>query len=250
MNTHNVAKPSDSGTRTRRAILAGAAMLPALAIIPATALPAIGGTDPIFAAIERCRVVEAAGLIEPAPPEAKDIRPAREALARTSPTTPAGLVALTGFLREQTATFGEFYFDTTSDEPATFASSLDDAVRGMAGLKPWGGVADAQAVDPVFAVIKHSERLWAEWTSVSITEPKQLRSPDYAAWDKRNTAAGDAYNDAFDELLATKPTTRAGAAALIAHCLSEKCRFSAGTESGGVAKTLLRTLAKAMPALA
>src|SRR5450759_1661410 len=95
---------------TRRAVLAGAAALPALAIIPATA-------------------------------------------------PPAGLVALTGFLREQTAAFGEFYFDTTSDEPAAFASSLDDAVRGMAGLKPWGGVADAQAVDPVFAVIKHSERL-------------------------------------------------------------------------------------------
>jgi hypothetical protein len=181
----------------------------------------------------------------------KEAIAARIALARTVPTTPAGLAALTTFIREKSVECSEFYFAADDpDEQLLFVASLDAAARGMAGLKPWDGIADAQAVDPVFAVIKHSERLWAEWTSVSITEPKQLRSPDYAAWDKRNTAAADAYNDAFDALLATKPATRAGAAALIAHCLSEKSRFSAGTESGGVAKTLLRTLEKAMPTLA
>jgi hypothetical protein len=44
-------------TTTRRALIAGAAMLPALAIIPATAVVA-GGVDPIFAAIERHRKIE------------------------------------------------------------------------------------------------------------------------------------------------------------------------------------------------
>ena len=46
-------------TTSRRAILAGAAAIPALAIIPATAVAA-GGVDPIFAAIERHREAEAA----------------------------------------------------------------------------------------------------------------------------------------------------------------------------------------------
>ena len=103
--------------------------------------------------------------------------------------------------------------------------------------------------DPVFAAIGRQKQLWAEWDHATPPEPP-LRSAGYPAWEKWNDAAADAYNDAFDALLATKPATRAGAAALIAHCLSEKSRFSAGTESGGVAKTLLRTLEKAMPALA
>ena len=44
---------------TRRAVLAGAAALPALAIIPAAAIAA-AGVDPIFAAIEKHRQAEAA----------------------------------------------------------------------------------------------------------------------------------------------------------------------------------------------
>ena len=44
---------------SRRAVMAGAAAFPALAIIPATAIAA-GGVDPIFAAIERHRQIEGA----------------------------------------------------------------------------------------------------------------------------------------------------------------------------------------------
>ena len=44
---------------TRRAVLAGAAALPALAIIPAMAVDA-GSVDPVFAAIEKHRQAEAA----------------------------------------------------------------------------------------------------------------------------------------------------------------------------------------------
>jgi len=43
---------------SRRALIAGASMLPALAIIPAMAVDA-GGVDPIFAAIERHRTLRA-----------------------------------------------------------------------------------------------------------------------------------------------------------------------------------------------
>ncbi len=45
-------------TTSRRTLLAGAAMLPALAVIPATAV-AVAGIDPIFAAIERHRIARA-----------------------------------------------------------------------------------------------------------------------------------------------------------------------------------------------
>ena len=211
---------------TRRAVLAGAAALPALTIIPATALPAIGGTDPIFAAIERCRVAEAAGLIEPVQPGTKDIRPAREALARTSPTTPAGLVALTGFLREQTAAFGEFYFDTTSDEPAAFASSLDHAVRGMAGLKPWDGIADAQPVDPIFAAIDAHKRARAAMIAAgkeSSRRGEQLKKEGVPfreivkICDSISDAAADADTATRDAILSCEPTTSAGIAALLAY---------------------------------
>jgi hypothetical protein len=181
----------------------------------------------------------------------KEAIAARIALANTVPTTPEGLAALTTFVRERSVECSEFYFAADDpDEQLLFVASLDAAARGMAGLKPWGGVADAQTVDPIFTAIERQKQLWDEWTSVSITEPKQVGSRAYAAWDKRNDVAAAAYNDAFDALLATKPATRTGAAALIAHCLSEKSRFSAGTESGGVAQTLLQTLEKAMPALA
>ena len=57
----------------------------------------------------------------------------------------------------------------------------------------------------------------------------------------------NAYNAAFDKLLRTKPRTRAGAAALIRHCLAEDARFP---RTKAVTRlTLLHTLAKAMPAL-
>ena len=152
-------------TISRRAILAGAVSIPTLALSAiATAsitMPAVAadvGLDPIFAAIERCRIGEAANLIEPPPVAVQDIRPAREALARTRPTTPAGLAALTTFIREQNAHYGEFYFEDsgTCAETATFTSSLDDAVRGMAGLQPWTGI--AADADPIFAAIeRHRE---------------------------------------------------------------------------------------------
>ena len=107
-------------------------------------------------------------------------------------------------------------------------------------------VGDAGGVDPIFAAIERQKQLWAKWTSV--IEPKEVRSAAYAAWEKRNETAQTAYNDGMDDLLATKPTTRAGATALITHCLAEDsdlfCRKNEPTYA------LLRTLEKAMPALA
>jgi len=52
---------------------------------------------------------------------------ARIALAETVPTTPAGLAALTGFLREQTTALAESFFDRDEEHEAFF-KSLDITV--------------------------------------------------------------------------------------------------------------------------
>ena len=112
----------------------------------------------------------------------KEAIAARIALARTVPTTPAGLAALTTFIREKSVECGEFYFAADDpDEQFLFVASLDAAARGMAGLKPWGGVVDAQTVDPIFAAIERQKRLWAEWDHTTHPEPP-MRSANYAAW--------------------------------------------------------------------
>ena len=107
---------------TRRAVLAGAAALPALAIIPATALPAIGGTDPIFAAIERHRQAEAAYLaacnehVERAKEQAREERViklchrssnALGELVAMTPTTVAGCAAVLRYLEAHEQSYDE-----------------------------------------------------------------------------------------------------------------------------------------------
>ena len=184
------------------------------------------------------------------PPGAKDIRPAREALARTSPTTPAGLVALTGFLREQTAAFGEFYFDTTSDEPAAFASSLDDAVRGMVGLKPWDGVADAQTVDPIFAAIDAHKRARAKMIAAGKEAARcgdQLRKEGrpireiVKICDSLSDAQADADSAARDAIVSCEPTTSAGFAAWLAYVAEIESTYP----DGDVLLTVITTASRA-----
>jgi hypothetical protein len=88
--------------------------------------------------------------------------------------------------------------------------------------------------DPIIAALRKQQRLYDTFISAADTD--------------QGPAAAAAYNAAFDELLRTRPRTRAGAAALIRHCLAEDARFPTKAE-GGDAVTLLRTLANAMPAL-
>jgi hypothetical protein len=57
---------------------------------------------------------------------------ARVALAKTAPTTLAGLAALTGFLRQQTTADVLSFFE--GEENLTFVATLDTAVRRLAGL--------------------------------------------------------------------------------------------------------------------
>ena len=90
------------------------------------------------------------------------------------------------------------------------------------------------SADPVIAALRNQQRLYDAFVSAIDT--------------RKGAAAADAYNTAFDELLKTRPKTRAGAAALIHYCLAEDARFPTEAE-GGEAVKLLRTLAKALPKL-
>jgi hypothetical protein len=141
-------------TTSRRAILAGAASLPALA------LPAIAtavAADPIFAAIEAHRdleqaffalchreeAMEEAGVVlEPAPGDFRTLEmiatvnagiTARTVLATTAPTTLAGLVALLDFVVSEYERSNEevMVFDG-DDETMDFVRSLARGTRAMA----------------------------------------------------------------------------------------------------------------------
>ena len=90
------------------------------------------------------------------------------------------------------------------------------------------------SADPVIAALRNQQRLYDAFVSAIDT--------------RKGAAAANAYNTAFDELLKTRPKTRAGAAALIHYCLAEDARFPTEAE-GGEAVKLLRKLAKALPKL-
>ena len=126
-------------TTSRRAILAGAAALPALAIIPATAVAA-AGIDPIFAALERHRQIEAAYVaacnepIDQAKEQAREDRVTKlchrssnalgELVAMT-PTTLAGCAALLRYLEAHEESYDEaVLLDNHSDNVSVPARDL------------------------------------------------------------------------------------------------------------------------------
>jgi hypothetical protein len=100
--------------------------------------------DPIFATIDRCRQADAAfvvashrfdetGTVEAdtaAKKAAAAFAAARLTLARTVPTTPAGLAAIMGFVCSQTVEYGRIYFDDA--ELAAFIFSVASAAQALA----------------------------------------------------------------------------------------------------------------------
>jgi hypothetical protein len=125
-------------TTTRRAILAGAAALPALAIIPATALSA--AADPIFAAIEKHRQIEAAYVaacnehVEQAREQAREDRVVKLShrssnalgeLVAMTPTTVAGCAAVLRYLEAHEKSYDEaVLLDNHSDNVSVPARDL------------------------------------------------------------------------------------------------------------------------------
>ena len=88
--------------------------------------------------------------------------------------------------------------------------------------------------DPIIAKIRKQRQLYQSWTAAIDTD------------DENCTVAWTIHNAAFKKLVRTKPRTRDGAAALVRYCLVDDACFP---DRHADALVLLRTLAKALPAL-
>jgi hypothetical protein len=135
--------PPTNTSLTRRnmlgAITAAAASLPIAAAIPTT-LAAAPAVDPIFAAIDAFHRADAAvnAAEGDIPDELGDqCHEAYLAVVRTRPITPAGLAALTSWVRERTDWLSANSTHLPGEELCAIAAAVDDATRGMSGLEPW-----------------------------------------------------------------------------------------------------------------
>jgi hypothetical protein len=137
---------------SRRLLVTTAAALPALAV-PAAAKTPNHERDPIFAAIEKYRTMEAAFIarchyedeLRPAPGNSQTPemlaavnagRAARAALANTAPTTLAGMVAYLDYVVSESDKLDELLFeggdDDGNDEARDFVRSLARGARQIA----------------------------------------------------------------------------------------------------------------------
>jgi hypothetical protein len=226
---------STTPIRSRRAVLAGIA---AAAVIPAAAMSA-AAPDPIFAALETFRPADAefyAECIGDIPDEVGERwSNAVDAVVRTQPTTPAGLGALTGFaheMAERTARGDDVFADR---EWIPVVAAINNATRGMAGLKAWAPPAqvvaptETKAIDPVFEIIeKHraAELAWKEAVHVEYAyenrdEVREMKPRASKAYVRRFQQLQDATSDAADrmydlvhDLVTVPPATLAGIVAL------------------------------------
>jgi hypothetical protein len=149
-------------SRSRRAVLAGiasAGALPIVAAMPtvAPARPPDHSVDPIFAAVEEFRLADDAVIAAcDVVPEDEDLieiawcrrDAAHDHVLCTRPTTPAGLVALTTWARERMDWLRNHGTSFEPDKLYAISAAIDDAARGMSGLKAWSPpAADKELID-------------------------------------------------------------------------------------------------------
>ena len=150
--------PPTNTSLSRRNMIGAMATVGAAAI--ATAAPAIAGLaepDPIYAAIEAFRRADAAVVAVDGdiPDELGDqCHEAYLAVIRTRPVTPAGLAALTGWVRERTDWLCANFSILPDEEQRAIAAAIDDAARDMSGLKPWSPPLPAM---PLARVLPHPD---------------------------------------------------------------------------------------------
>jgi hypothetical protein len=95
--------------------------------------------DPIFAAIDAWRRADAARVpVDGDIPDdlADKFDEAHLAVIRTRPTTPTGLAALTGWVREWANWLRDNASELYAKDFCAIAAAIDDATRGMSGLEP------------------------------------------------------------------------------------------------------------------
>jgi hypothetical protein len=125
---------------TRRHLLIIAAGGAVAAAIPTATLMATPAVDPIFAALDAYRQADAACVAVDGdlPDEIGDRwSETYHAVLGTRPTTPAGLAALTSWVRERPDWLDANGSGLGEKQLCTLTATIDDATRGMSGLEPW-----------------------------------------------------------------------------------------------------------------
>jgi hypothetical protein len=125
-------------------------------------------------------------------------------------------------------------------------------VAGAAAIPALAVSAAAPAIpDPAFAAI---DRLWAARKAHEVVceqEPGDCHSPLWAEWNVGSDAACSAEWNAMEAMVQTRPTTKAGARALIAaHLKHQRDEVSGHSNTDEIDEMLLRSLAEAIPHLA
>jgi hypothetical protein len=133
---------STTPIRSRRAVIAGmsaAAALPIVAAVPTMAAAAVPivPVDPMFAALDAYRRVDAEYMAHTGPEDIPDELGDRhsnafDAVLQTRPTTLAGLVALTTFVRDWTDYLCP-HSVLTGEQLCIVAAALDDASKEIFG---------------------------------------------------------------------------------------------------------------------
>lgn len=150
--------------------------LPIVAAVPTTAPAMLTETDPIFEALDAWRRAEVElddlAAVYPQRGTASEMEElfdrhstAMRAIMRTRPTTPAGLAALTSWVREEADDLRANKSHWHSKDLCAIAATLDDAVRGMSRLEPWSPPQneerEIQEAGRAFDTAKDRD-LWAE----------------------------------------------------------------------------------------
>jgi hypothetical protein len=216
--------PVDTTRRRLLTAVAGGAV--AAMAISTTAQAAGSPADPIFAAIEAFRRADAScvAVHGDIPDELGDqLFDAYSVVLLTRPTTPAGLAALTTWARERADWLCANASGLDGEDLCALTASIDDATRGMSGLKPWSPplpAAMAVSADPTFAVI--AEKLAADVAHEKAIDAqgefdgRRDYSSDAAIEARDNSAAACHFANEVDwKLATTPPTTIAGVAALL-----------------------------------
>jgi hypothetical protein len=262
---------------SRRVVLAGVASAAALPIAAAMPANAEQSSDPIFAAIETWRRADAACVTVDGdiPDELGDrLSGASKAVMRTRPITPAGLAALTSWARELADEIGP-HSTLLAEDFCALTATIDDAARGMSGLKPWAPVASGRKnpSDPIFAIIdKHRAATTAWKEAVRVEFAYEKCRPEVEAMDpvERGTYqstfdslqeatgdAGDQMHEASIDLVNTPPSSLAGIIALCeyfgpqadeTHNLPDEIDWDDGTQStpAGAFANAIRSAVAAM----
>jgi hypothetical protein len=272
---------STTPIRSRRAVLAGLASAAALPLASSLPTTAEATTDPIFGAIDAFHRADALYMAVEGEGDLLDElgdqqREAYLAVIRTCPITPAGLAALTSWVRERADWLCANSTVLTGESLCALTDAIDDATRGMSGLKAWSPPTSVRknTSDPIFAIIDKHQAITTVWReAVRVEFAYEKDRPEIEAMDpvergtyqstfdslqEATSDAGDQMHEASTDLVNTPPTSLAGIVALCEyvgpqldddeHNLPDDIEWEDGTQStpAGAFANVIRSAVAAM----